>query len=300
MADSSNRGPVSGVHVLDRLTPPPHAVLRDAAARALAEDLGGLGDVTSAVTIPASARLRAAFVARQPGRIAGMDLVRETFAQLDPAIQVTLHVADGMDAAAGAVLAVVDGPARAVLTGERTALNFLSHLSGIATLTARYVAAIAGAKARVAGTRKTTPGLRALEHYAIRAGGGAQHRGALFDAVLIKDNHIAAAGGVAAALIAARTHAGHMVRVSVEVDDLDQLDIALRHGPDVVLLDNFSVADLRTAVTRIGGRCVAEASGGVNVDTVAAIAATGVDVISVGALTHSAPVLDIGLDAWDG
>jgi nicotinate-nucleotide pyrophosphorylase (carboxylating) len=190
----------------------------------------------------------------------------------------------------------VTGPAASVFAGERVALNLIARLCGTATLTAAYVAAIDGLMARIAHTRKTTPGLRALETYAVLCGGGASHRFGLHDAVLVKDNHIAVAGGVGAALMAVRARAGHMVHVSVEVDTLDQLDEALRYGPDVVLLDNFSIGDLEKAVRLAGSRCVTEASGGVTLETVRAIAETGVDVISVGALTHSAPSLDLGLD----
>jgi nicotinate-nucleotide pyrophosphorylase (carboxylating) len=206
-------------------------------------------------------------------------------------------VGDGEAVAAGAVLAKVTGNARALLSAERTALNLLGRLSGVATLTAQYVAAIEGTKARITDTRKTTPGLRALEKYAVRCGGALNHRFGLDDAILIKDNHVAACGGVGEAIRRARAFAGHLVKVECEVDSLGQFDEALAAGPDVIMLDNFSLEDLREAVRRNDGRLVLEASGGVNLDTVAAIAATGVNVISVGALTHSAPVLDIGLDA---
>jgi nicotinate-nucleotide pyrophosphorylase (carboxylating) len=199
--------------------------------------------------------------------------------------------------AAGAELARVEADARALLGAERVALNLLGRLSGVATLTAAYVAAVAGTGAVIVDTRKTTPGLRALEKYAVRRGGGANHRFGLHDAVLIKDNHVAACGGVGEAVRRARAGVGHMVRIEVEIDRLDQLDEALGEGPDIVMLDNFTVADLAAAVRRTAGRARLEASGGVGLDTVAAIAATGVDLISVGALTHSAPILDIGLDA---
>jgi nicotinate-nucleotide pyrophosphorylase (carboxylating) len=211
-------------------------------------------------------------------------------------MQFDVVVADGETVAAGGAIARVSGDARALLTGERTALNFLGHLSGIATLTARYVAAVAGTSARIIDTRKTTPGLRALEKFAVRCGGGVNHRFGLFDAVLIKDNHIIAAGGVGAALERARAHAGHMVKVEVEVTNLDEVDEALQLDPDALLLDNMDLSALRAAVKEVAGRVITEASGGVNLDSVRAIAETGVDLISVGALTHSAPVLDIGLD----
>ena len=203
---------------------------------------------------------------------------------------------DGDPVAAGSVVAEIEGPARGILTAERTALNFLGHLSGIATLTAGFVSAVADTGANIVCTRKTTPGLRAFEKYAVRAGGGMNHRFGLSDAVLIKDNHIAAAGGIAHALRAAKRRAGHMVKIEVEVDTLDQLDIALDEGCDVVLLDNMAPADLREAVRRVPGHVITEASGGIGLDSVRAVAETGIDLISVGALTHSAPVLDLGLD----
>ncbi len=283
---------------VDHLTPPPTHVIADAVARALAEDLGALGDVTSAAAVPEAAELKAAIVTRSRGRVAGLPLVRETLSQIDPAIALEVFAPDGADVGPLDVIARLHGPARSVLAAERTALNFLGHLCGVATLTAAYVAAAESAMARIVGTRKTTPGLRALEHYAIRAGGGGQHRASLSDAILIKDNHIAAAGGLDAALLAVRGRAGHMLHVSVEVDTLQQLEIALRYTPDVILLDNFALKDLTKAVRLVGGRCVLEASGGVTLETVRAIAETGVDVISVGALTHSAPAMDLGLDAY--
>jgi nicotinate-nucleotide pyrophosphorylase (carboxylating) len=278
------------------LLPPPTHMVDHVVRDALAEDLGEAGDITSALAVPADAAIRARFCARAPGRIAGTVVLAATFRALDPAIRGRVLLPDGADVAQGQAIATVQGSARAVLAGERTALNLLSHLSGVATLTRAYVQAVEGTKARIAHTRKTTPGLRALESYAVRCGGGVAHRQGLYDAVLIKDNHIAAAGGVAAALSAVRARAGHMVRVSVEVDSLAQLEEALAHKPDVVLLDNFSLADLAEAVRLVDGRAVLEASGGVSLAAVRAIAETGVDVISVGALTHSAPALDIGLD----
>lgn len=274
----------------------PRLVLEPIVRTALAEDLGLAGDVTASL-LPASARLSARFVARKGGVVAGLDCAALACALVDPELSFTARVEDGAALAPGEALATVTGPARAVLTAERTALNFLTHLSGVATLTRAFVDAVAGTGARIAATRKTLPGLRAVQKAAVVAGGGWPHRYALADAVLVKDNHIAAAGGVGAALAHARAVAGHMAVVEVEVDTLAQLDEALAHGPNVVLLDNFSLADLATAVARAKGRAVLEASGGVSLASVRAIAETGVDVISVGALTHSAPALDIGLDA---
>ncbi len=264
---------------------------------ALAEDLGRSGDITSLACIPADARLTCAFVARKPGIIAGLACARLAMVALDPAADFETLAVDGSTVEAGTRLAVVTAKARAVLSAERTALNLLGRLSGVATLTAAYVAKAAGTRARIIDTRKTTPGLRALEKYAVRRGGGANHRFGLDDAILIKDNHVAACGGVGEAVDRARARAGHMVKIEVEVDSLAQLHEALDHGPDIIMLDNFPLADLRAAVALAGGKVVLEASGGVDLTTVAAIAQTGVDLISVGALTHSAPVLDIGLDA---
>jgi nicotinate-nucleotide pyrophosphorylase (carboxylating) len=263
----------------------------------LAEDLGRAGDITATACVPADARLSAVFAARKPGVVAGLACARLAVHALDPAAVFTLEAKDGDAIAAGAVLARVEANAHALLSAERTALNLLGRLSGIATLTRAYVDAVAGTGARIADTRKTTPGLRALEKHAVLCGGGLNHRFGLDDAILIKDNHVAAAGGIGPALERAKAYAGHLVRIEVEVDSLDQLDEALPYGPDVIMLDNFSLDDLRTAVARAAGRVRLEASGGVTLQTVRAIAETGVDVISVGALTHSAPVLDIGLDA---
>jgi nicotinate-nucleotide pyrophosphorylase (carboxylating) len=264
---------------------------------ALEEDLGRAGDITSNACIPADDRLNAAFVARKPGVVAGLACARLALACLDPTARFHARAADGDAVDAGTVLAEIEGHARAVLSAERVALNLVSRLSGVATLTAAYVAKTAGTRARIIDTRKTTPLLRALEKYAVRCGGGANHRFGLDDAILIKDNHVAACGGVGPALRRVREHAGHMVKIEVEVDSLEQLREALEHRPDVILLDNFALSDLEAAVALAAGRAVLEASGGVNLDTVAAIARTGVDYISVGALTHSAPILDIGLDA---
>jgi len=274
----------------------PHAHIREAVARALAEDLGRAGDITSLATIPPDRTAAGAIVARRDGVIAGLPLVTETFAQIDRRVVVTVEAADGDRVAASTVVVRLDGPAHAILAGERTALNFLGHLSGIATATQRFVDAIAGTRARIADTRKTTPGLRALEKYAVRCGGGANHRFGLDDAILIKDNHIAAAGGVAIAVQAARRQASHVVSVEVEVDTLEQLDEALAAGADIVLLDNMSPAELSIAVARIDGRAMAEASGGVTLETVRDVAESGVDLISTGWITHSAPRLDVALD----
>ena len=269
---------------------------------ALAEDLGRAGDVTAMACIPEQARMTAAFVARKAGVLAGIEAIRLSVLALDPQAQVDLRLNDGEALAPGAVLAVVEANARAFLSAERTALNLVGRLSGVATLTRAYVEAVVGTGARIADTRKTTPGLRALEKHAVACGGGMNHRFGLDDAILIKDNHVAVCGGVAQAVRRARAFAPHLMKVEVEVDGLDQLDAVLAlidegAAPDVIMLDNFSLADLRTAVGRVAGRIVLEASGGVDLTTVRAIAETGVDVISVGALTHSAPNLDIGLDA---
>jgi nicotinate-nucleotide pyrophosphorylase (carboxylating) len=271
-------------------------LIDEAVARALQEDLGRAGDITSLATIPAEARAGAVIAARQSGVIAGLPLAAAAFRLIDPGLGFSAEVSDGAVVAPGAIVARVGGSARAVLAGERVALNFLCRLSGIATLTAAYVAGTVGTGARITCTRKTTPGLRAFEKYAVKCGGGSNHRYGLDDAVLIKDNHIAIAGGVRPALRAAKAAVGHLVKIEIEVDRLDQLAEVIAEGADVVLLDNMSPALLREAVAMIGGKMRSEASGGVTLASVAAIAATGVDMISVGALTHSAPVLDLGLD----
>src|SRR5919109_41932 len=262
----------------------------------LAEDLGLAGDLTTDAIVPSEEVAAAAFVTRAPGVIAGLQLAEAAFHLLDPQARLEIHIADGERAPANTIVARVTGKARALLTAERVALNFLGRMSGIATLTRQYVDAIAGCRAHIIDTRKTTPGLRAFEKYAVRAGGGMNHRVGLFDAVLIKDNHIVVAGGIGAAIEAARARAGHMVKIEVEVDTLAQLPEALTHRVDAMLLDNMSPAELKEAVRLVAGRAITEASGGVNLDTVRAIAEAGVDLISVGALTHSAPVLDLGLD----
>lgn len=276
--------------------PLPHLVIEPLVRNALLEDLGLAGDITSAAVIPADHHSVVVMAAREPGIIAGLDAAELAFRLVDPAIVMKRHVKDGAAVAPGDIIATIEGPSRGLLTGERTALNFLSHLSGIASVTARIVAAIAGTETSVACTRKTTPGLRALEKYAVRAGGGMNHRFALYDAVLIKDNHIAVAGGVREAIGRARQGVGHLVKIEVEVDTLTQLREAMDEGVDAVLLDNMTPEQLREAVGIVAGRAITEASGRIDPQTAAAIAASGVDLISVGWLTHSAPVLDIGLD----
>ncbi|MEO1990263.1 MAG: carboxylating nicotinate-nucleotide diphosphorylase [Martelella sp.] len=274
----------------------PRLIIEPAVRRALEEDLGLAGDITANAVIPAGHRSTVVMAARRPGVIAGLDAAELAFALVDPAIVMTRHVADGDKVEAGDIVATVTGPSRALLTGERTALNFLGHLSGIATVTAGVVSAVAGTGAAIVCTRKTTPGLRALEKYAVKAGGGGNHRFSLADAVLIKDNHIAIAGGIRPALQAAKRHAGHMVKIEIEVDTLDQLREAMDEGVDAVLLDNMSPETLTEAVSIVAGRAITEASGGITPETAGAVAKAGVDLISIGWLTHSAPVLDIGLD----
>ncbi len=263
---------------------------------ALLEDLGRAGDLTTDSIVPVEVLARAALVARESGVVAGLDLAKLAFALIDPEIAVEIAANDGSVVEPGAVIARISGPARGILTAERTALNFLGHLSGIASVTASIVAAVQGTKAKIVCTRKTTPGLRAVEKYAVRAGGGANHRFGLDDALLIKDNHVAIAGGVVPALRRARAGVGHLVKIEVEVDTLDQLREALGEGADAVLLDNMSLEMLAKAVAIVDGRAITEASGRVTPKSAPSIAATGVDLISIGWLTHSAPVLDIGLD----
>ncbi|GAA4052684.1 carboxylating nicotinate-nucleotide diphosphorylase [Agromyces indicus] len=258
------------------------------------------GDLTGETLIPEQATATAEMVAREPGVFSGARVVEATFRLVDPRIAVEVLAADGDRFAAGDVLARVQGPARGILRAERIALNLVQRMSGVATLTARYVEAVAGTRARIVDTRKTTPGLRSLERQAVRDGGGRNHRRSLSDAVMAKDNHLAVltAGGadLAAALREARERMPHTAHLEVEVDRVDQIEAVLAGGADTIMLDNFSLDDLRAGVELIAGRAIVEASGGVNLDTVAAIAATGVDVISVGALTHSARALDLGLD----
>src|SRR5208282_3210313 len=263
---------------------------------ALLEDLGRAGDLTTDLIVPVEVSARAALVARESGVVAGLDLAKLAFELIDPEIAVEVAANDGTVVAPGDGIARISGPARGILTAERTALNFLGHLSGIASVTASIVAAVRGTKAKNVCTRKTTPGLRAVEKYAVRAGGGANHRFGLDDALLIKDNHVAIAGGVVPALRRARAGVGHLVKIEVEVDTLDQLREALGEGADAVLLDNMSLEMLAEAVAIVDGRAITEASGRVTPKSAPSIAATGVDLISIGWLTHSAPVLDIGLD----
>lgn len=270
--------------------------IEDVVRRALLEDLGHGHDITTAALVPAAHKGAAVMRARQDGVIAGTEAAKMAFTMADPALQVVMRVADGATVRAGQDIMTIAGPARGILTGERTALNLISHMAGIATQTRRYVDAVQGTKAAIVCTRKTAPGLRALQKFAVRAGGGRNHRFGLDDGLLVKDNHIALAGGVAAAIERARAVAGHMVRIEVECDTLAQLEEALACGIDAVLLDNMDTDTLRRGVAMAAGRAVTEASGRINLDSVRAVAETGVDLISVGALTHSVTILDIGLD----
>ena len=278
------------------IPPLPSILLEPLVRMALLEDLGRAGDLTSSAIVPQGRRARMDMVVRQPGVIAGLDLAVLAFKLIDPSIAVRVERPDGSAVSKGEVIASIEGPARGMLTAERTVLNFLCHLSGIATATSSVVAAVRGHKARIVCTRKTTPGLRAVEKYAVRAGGGSNHRFGLDDAVLIKDNHIAIAGGVRPAIERARAGVGHLVKIELEVDTLGQLEEALELGVDAVLLDNMTVDELRQAVMTVAGRAITEASGLATLASAPAIAATGVDLISLGWLTHSAPALDIGLD----
>ena len=274
----------------------PSILISRAVSDALAEDLGTRGDITTLSTVSADAHAVATFGARRAGVISGLDVARAAFDAFDRRVAFEALARDGDRVDAGAVVARVSGAARSLLTAERVALNYLCHMSGIATLTRRFVDAVSGTNARIVDTRKTTPGLRAFEKYAVRCGGGHNHRSGLYDAILIKDNHIVAAGGVEAAIASARAHAGHMVKIEVEVGSLEELEAALKYPLDAVLLDNMTPDTLREAVRIVSGRVTTEASGGVSLDTVRGIAESGVDLISVGALTHSAPILDLGLD----
>ena len=264
--------------------------------RALREDLGRTGDITTDAIVPEGAAGRARAVARSTGVVSGIGPFARTFALVDARVRTTALIADGAAVGPGVAIAEVAGPLRAILAAERTALNLIGHLSGVATATRRLVDLAAGTRAAIIDTRKTTPGMRALEKAAVRHGGGHNHRFGLDDAILIKDNHVAIAGGITPAVAAARRAAGHLVKIEVEVDSLDQLDEALAAGADIVLLDNFSIAATRAAVERAAGRAVLESSGRIDETTVRDVAATGVDLISSGAITHSARVLDIGLD----
>ena len=272
-------------------------VIEDAVAAALAEDLGRAGDVTSIATVPADTKAVAKVVARKGGTIAGLPLVAAAFRKLDTDVKISGNARDGDKVDAKALLMTVSGNARAVLGAERVALNYIGHLSGIATATAEFVRLVAHTNARVCCTRKTTPGLRALQKYAVRCGGGFNHRFGLDDAILIKDNHVAVAGGVRAVLTRARAVAGHLVKIEIEIDTLDQLAEVLEVGlADVALLDNMDPATMKKAVAMTAGRLVLEASGGITHETAAAVAATGVDYLSSGAITHSSTNLDVGLD----
>ena len=278
------------------LSPLPAIMLEPLVRAALLEDLGRAGDLTSDVVVPKDRQATTVLLARQAGTVAGLDLAMLAFRLIDQNIDMTVYRADGNEVMQGEIIASVSGPARAILTAERTALNFLCHLSGIATATASVVAAVRGHGAKIACTRKTTPGLRAVEKYAVRAGGGSNHRFGLDDAILIKDNHIAIAGGIRPAIERARSGVGHLVKIEVEVDTLAQLEEVMALTPDAVLLDNMSVYELHQAVTMVAGRAITEASGRITAAIAPAVAATGIDLISIGWLTHSAPILDIGLD----
>jgi nicotinate-nucleotide pyrophosphorylase (carboxylating) len=263
---------------------------------ALLEDLGSAGDITSQAVVPENTVARVSLTARDKGVVAGLDLARTAFRLVDASLKISVVREDGASVGPGDDIAMIEGPARSILTGERVALNFMGHLSGVATATRQLVDAIEGTSARICCTRKTTPGLRAFEKHAVLAGGGANHRFGLGDAFLIKDNHIAAAGGISNALKSAQLAAGHMTTIEIEVDTLDQLDEALSAGARVILLDNMTPDQLKSAVKAASGLAVLEASGKINIETVRCVAETGVDFISSGYITHSAPTLDIGLD----
>lgn len=282
----------------DDLLPLPRLLVEPIVRAALLEDLGRAGDITTDAIVPASARLDGVIAARQHGVVSGVDAAAIAFALIDPAVTVVVERGDGAVVAPGDVVLRLAGPARAILTAERVALNLLCRMSGVATATHGLVeAARPHGRASIVCTRKTTPGLRALEKHAVRAGGGSNHRFGLDDAVLIKDNHVAVAGGIVPAITRARARVGHLVKIEVEVDTLDQLQQALSVGADAVLLDNMSPEQLTRAVALIGGRALAEASGRITRETVGAVAASGVDLISCGWITHSAPIVDLGLDA---
>jgi len=278
------------------IPPLPDIILEPIVRLALAEDLGRAGDLTTDATISSGTQLTAHIRARKAGILAGMDAATHALRLVDAGTTLDQRIQDGEALEPGAEIAVLSGDARSILIAERTMLNFLGRLSGIATLTHQYASAIAHTSAKVVCTRKTTPGHRALEKRAVRCGGGTSHRYGLDDAILIKDNHIAACGSIEAALTRAHAYAGHLRMIEIEVDTLAQLEEALNYGPHAVLLDNMSSQTLREAVAIIDGRCIAEASGGVTLETLVDIAETGVDYISVGALTHSAINLDVGLD----
>lgn len=274
----------------------PDLMITPSVQSALLEDLGRAGDITTESVIPTQTQAHVVLAAREPGVISGLDFARIAFKLVDPELIFEAVCADGEEVTKDKILAHIRGSARSILTAERVALNFLCHLSGISSVTAHIARDIAHTKAQISCTRKTTPGLRFAEKYAVRAGGGRNHRFGLDDAVLIKDNHIAIAGGVGLAIDRARAYIGHLVKIEVEVDTLEQLQEALAHKPDVVLLDNMSLDTLRQAVKMINGEAIAEASGRINRETARGIAETGVDLLSAGWLTHSAKILDIGLD----
>ncbi len=276
--------------------PLPNAILEPLVKMALVEDLGRGGDITTNSTVPAETRARVVIASREDGRIAGLDLAELAFKSVDPALNIKRLKPEGADVKKGDEVMEIEGRARSILTAERVALNFMGRMSGIATLTLKMVRAVGNHKARIAATRKTTPGLRAVEKYAVQVGGGIPHRYGLDDAVLIKDNHIAMAGGVRIAIRNAKQNIGHTVKIEVEVDTLEQLKEVLDEGVDIVMLDNMSLDDMSAAVKLVAGRAKVEASGGVTLDRIPKIAATGVDLISSGAITHSAPNFDVGLD----
>lgn len=275
---------------------PPAGEVRRLLDVSLAEDLAMAGDPTTDSIFGPDDVAQGRIVAREAGRIAGLTMGLQVFALLDQRVETTILVGDGSDAGAGETLAELTGPTRALLTGERTCLNLLGHLSGIATATREAVALVAGTGARIVDTRKTTPGLRTFEKYAVRCGGGGNHRFGLHDAVMIKDNHIAAAGSIAAAVAAVKAAVGHMIKIEVEVDHHDQVSEALSAGADVILLDNMTPQELVTAVALVDGAALTEASGGITAQTLGAVAASGVDIISMGALTHSARRLDVAME----
>lgn len=281
---------------MTKITPLPNLIIEPLVRMALAEDLGRSGDITTNSVIPAETRARVVIAAREEGRIAGLDLAEAAFRIVDAALHIKRLKPEGSDVKKGEAVMEIEGSARSILTAERVALNFMGRLSGIATLTLKMVRAAGNHKARIAATRKTTPGLRSIEKYAVQVGGGIPHRYGLDDAVMIKDNHIAMAGGIRAALRNAKDNISHTVKIEIEVDNLEQLEEVLAEGADIIMLDNMDIADMTAAVSRIGGRAVVEASGGVTLGRIPEIAATGVDLISSGAITHSAPNFDLGLD----
>lgn len=278
------------------VAPLSHVILEPLVRRALEEDLGRAGDITSDSVIPVEARTRVVMAARQEGVIAGLDAAEIAFKLVDASLAVRRFKTEGAEVRLGDEVMEIEGRARSILTAERVALNFVGRMSGIATLTHKMVKAVGNHKAKICSTRKTTPGMRAVEKYAVKAGGGMNHRLGLDDAILIKDNHIAIAGGIAVALRRAKENAGHMVKIEIEVDTLAQLKEVLEEGADVVMLDNMSLEDMAAAVKMVAGRAVVEVSGGVTLERIPQIAATGVDMISAGTLTHSAPNFDVGLD----